>query len=91
MSLNALESTLIITELKRNSLGRTEIDEYTTPPNERSSYSPAWPCDHSRFGRRSERLSRRLVSIVKPQKNKRIWSSEHMNKFYIITTAKHAI
>ena len=29
---NALEGTLIIIELKRNSLGRTEISEYTTPP-----------------------------------------------------------
>ena len=33
-------------------------------PNERSSYSPAWPCDHFRFGRRSERLSRRLVFVL---------------------------
>ena len=29
---NALEGTLLITDLKRNSLGRTEISEYTTPP-----------------------------------------------------------
>ena len=28
-----------------------------------SSYSPAWPCAHFRFGRRSDRLSRRLVFI----------------------------
>ena len=27
-----MEGTLIITDLKRNSLGRTEISEYTTPP-----------------------------------------------------------
>ena len=40
MSKNALEGTLIITDLKRSSLGRTEISEYTPPPpNERSSYS----------------------------------------------------
>ena len=32
MSLNALEGTLIITDLKRNSFGRTEISEYTPPP-----------------------------------------------------------
>ena len=32
ISQNALEGTLIITDLKRNSLGRTEISEYTTPP-----------------------------------------------------------
>ena len=33
-------------------------------PNERSSYSPAWPCYHFRFGWRSERLSRRLVILT---------------------------
>ena len=32
MSQNALEGTLIITDLKRNSFGRTEISEYTPPP-----------------------------------------------------------
>ena len=31
--------------------------------NELSSYSPAWPYAHFCFGRRSERLSRRLVVI----------------------------
>ena len=36
-------------------------------PNEFSSYSPAWPCAHFRFGRRSERLSRRLVLSMLPQ------------------------
>ena len=39
MSKNALEGTLIITDLKRSSLGRPEISEYTPPPNERSSYN----------------------------------------------------
>ena len=38
MAKNALEGTLIITDLKRSSLGRTEISEYTPPPMN-ASYS----------------------------------------------------
>ena len=34
-----MKGTLIITDLKRSSLGRTEISEYTPTPNDRSSYS----------------------------------------------------
>ena len=47
----------------RNVLKRQILIDYI--PNKRSSYSPAWPCAHFRFGRRSERLSRRLVVFEK--------------------------
>ena len=59
-----MEGTLIIIDLKRNKLGRTEISEYTpTPMNSLVTLSPSWPCAHFRLGRRSERLSRRLVNF----------------------------
>ena len=54
-----LEGTLIITDLKRSSLGRTEISEYTPPPNALVTAL----CPFSFL--RSERLSRRLVLCKK--------------------------
>ena len=63
MSSNALEGTLIITDLKRNSLGRTEISEYTTPPMNALVTALPGLVPIFCFGRWSERLSRRLVIL----------------------------
>ena len=54
--------TLIITDLKRSSLDRTEISEYTPPSM--NALVTALHVLHFRFGRRSERLSRGLVILV---------------------------
>ena len=46
---------------KKELVGQNRNKWIYPTPNELSSYSPAWPCAHFRFSRRSKRLSRRLV------------------------------